>query len=102
MAKKLIRLYEQDTTDFSNNGLKILNPTSAKITRNLIEYTYQLELTHLLDEKGMMLTEERILGYNGQYFRISSIRRNLKEVSIIAKHIFFDLNKNFIEDININ
>ena len=101
MAKKLIRLYEQDTTDFSNNGLKILNPTSAKITRNLIEYTYQLELTHLLDEKGMMLTEERILGYNGQYFRISSIRRNLKEVSIIAKHIFFDLNKNFIEDINI-
>lgn len=101
MAKKLIRLYEQDTTDFSNNGLKILNPTSAKITRNLIEYTYQLELTHLLDEKGMMLTEERILGYNGQYFRISSIRRSLKEVSIIAKHIFFDLNKNFIEDINI-
>ena len=101
MAKKLIRLYEQDTTDFSNNGLKILNPTSAKITRNLIEYTYQLELTHLLDEKGMMLTEERILGYNGQYFRISSIRRNLKEVSVIAKHIFFDLNKNFIEDINI-
>ena len=101
MAKKLIRLYEQDTTDFSNNGLKILSPTSAKITRNLIEYTYQLELTHLLDEKGMMLTEERILGYNGQYFRISSIRRNLKEVSIIAKHIFFDLNKNFIEDINI-
>lgn len=101
MAKKLIRLYEQDTTDFSNNGLKILNPTSAKITRNLIEYTYQLELTHLLDEKGMMLTEERILGYNGQYFRISSIRRNLKEVSIIAKHIFFDLNKNFIEDISI-
>ena len=77
MAKKLIRLYEQDTTDFSNNGLKILNPTSAKITRNLIEYTYQLELTHLLDEKGMMLTEERILGYNGQYFRISSIRRNI-------------------------
>ena len=64
MAKKLIRLYEQDTTDFSNNGLKILSPTSAKITRNLIEYTYQLELTHLLDEKGMMLTEERILGYN--------------------------------------
>ena len=101
MAKKLIRLYEQDTTDFSNNGLKILSPTSAKITRNLIEYTYQLELTHLLDEKGMMLTEERILGYNGQYFRISSIRRNLKEVSIIAKHIFFDLNKNFIEDISI-
>lgn len=101
MAKKLIRLYEQDTTDFSNNGLKILSPTSAKITRNLIEYTYKLELTHLLDEKGMMLTEERILGYNGQYFRISSIRRNLKEVSIIAKHIFFDLNKNFIEDISI-
>lgn len=101
MAKKLIRLYEQDTSDFSNNGLKILSPTSAKITRNLIEYTYQLELTHLLDEKGMMLTEERILGYNGQYFRISSIRRNLKEVSVIAKHIFFDLNKNFIEDINI-
>ena len=101
MAKKLIRLYEQNTTDFSNNGLKILSPTSAKITRNLIEYTYQLELTHLLDEKGMMLTEERILGYNGQYFRISSIRRNLKEVSVIAKHIFFDLNKNFIEDINI-
>ena len=101
MAKKLIRLYEQDTTDFSNNGLKILSPTSAKITRNLLEYTYQLELTHLLDEKGMMLTEEIILGYNGQYFRISSIRRNLKEVSVIAKHIFFDLNKNFIEDINI-
>ena len=101
MAKKLIRLYEQDTTDFSNNGLKILSPMSAKITRNLIEYTYQLELTHLLDEKGMMLTEERILGYNGQYFRISSIRRNLKEVSVIAKHIFFYLNKNFIEDINI-
>ena len=101
MAKKLIRLYEQDTTDFSNNGLKILSPMSAKITRNLIEYTYQLELTHLLDEKGMMLTEERILGYNGQYFRISSIRRNLKEVSVIAKHIFFDLNKNFIEDISI-
>ena len=32
---------------------------------------------------------------------IEQIRKNLKEVNIVANHVFFDLNKNFIEDINI-
>ena len=101
MAKNLIRLYEQNTTNFANNGLTILQPISCKIKRNLQEYIYQLEMTHLLNDKGMMLTEERIIGFKNQFFRISSIRKNLKEVNIVANHVFFDLNKNFIEDINI-
>ena len=101
MAKKLIRLYEQNTTNFANNGLTILHPISCKIKRNLQEYTYQLEMTHLLNDKGMMLVEDRIIGFKDQFFRISSIRKNLKEVNIVANHVFFDLNKNFIEDINI-
>ena len=101
MAKNLIRLYEQNTTNFANNGLTILQPISCKIKRNLQEYTYQLEMTHLLNDKGMMLVEDRIIGFKDQFFRISSIRKNLKEVNIVANHVFFDLNKNFIEDINI-
>ena len=101
MAKNLIRLYEQNTTNFANNGLTILHPISCKIKRNLQEYTYQLEMTHLLNDKGMMLVEDRIIGFKDQFFRISSIRKNLKEVNIVANHVFFDLNKNFIEDINI-
>lgn len=101
MAKNLIRLYEQNTTNFANNGLTILQPISCKIKRNLQEYTYQLEMTHLLNDKGMMLVEDRIIGFKDQFFRISSIRKNLKEINIVANHVFFDLNKNFIEDINI-
>ena len=101
MTKNLIRLYEQNTTNFANNGLTILQPISCKIKRNLQEYTYQLEMTHLLNDKGMMLVEDRIIGFKDQFFRISSIRKNLKEVNIVANHVFFDLNKNFIEDINI-
>ena len=100
-----IRIYEKNETKFNHNGLKTLHPTSCKINRNLVDYTYELDMEHPIDDSGVWqeIIEERIIMANNQYFRIVHTDISVLDNTLIvyAKHIFFDLQNNFIEDTNI-
>ena len=99
----IIKIYEYDETDFSHNGLGVLIPISAKITRKLDDMEYYLDLTHPFDEHGKWkrIQEDRIIKANEQLFRIKHVTKTLSDITVYAEHIFFDLQNNFIEDTNI-
>ena len=99
----IIKIYEYDETDFSHNGLGVLIPTSAKITRKLNDMEYYLDLVHPFDEYGKWkrIQEDRIIKANEQLFRIKHVTKTLSDITVYAEHIFFDLQNNFIEDTNI-
>lgn len=99
----IIKIYEYDETDFNHNGLGVLVPTSAKITRKLNDMEYYLDLVHPFDENGKWkrIQEDRVIKANDQLFRIKHITKTLSDIKVYAEHIFFDLQNNFIEDTNI-
>ena len=100
-----IRIYEKNETKFNHNGLKTLHPTSCKITRNLYDYTYELDMEHPIDDSNAWkeIIEGRIIKANGQYFRIFYTTTSIidNSLTVYAKHIFFDLQNNFIEDADV-
>lgn len=98
----MINIYSSDTTDFNNNGLGVLTPSSC-IIRERMNGEYSLEMTHIYDdkEKWKLIEEHNVIRANGQLFRIYKVVKTLTEVEIYATHIFYDLNNNFIEDTNI-
>ena len=101
----IIRIYEKNETSFAHNGIKTLYPTSCTITRNLYDYTYELDMEHPIDDSNTWkeIIEGRIIKANGQYFRIFYTSTSIidNSLTVYAKHIFFDLQNNFIEDTNI-
>ena len=101
----IIRIYEKNETSFTHNGIKTLYPTSCTITRNLYDYTYELDMEHPIDDSNTWkeIIEGRIIKANGQYFRIFYTSTSIidNSLTVYAKHIFFDLQNNFIEDTNI-
>ena len=105
MKKDKIILYEANETIFSHNGICILRPISCFINRSLIEYGYDLDMTYPIDdgERWKELKEDRIIKANGQLFRIVYINKSVIEstIEVYAKHIFFDLQRNFIEGTNV-
>ena len=98
-----IKIYEFNEENFDNNGLGILIPSSAIITRTLNDMKYYIDLKHPFDEFGKwkLLQEDRIIKANNQLFRIKHVVKTLSDITVYAEHIFFDLQNNFIEDTNI-
>ena len=98
-----IKIYEFNEENFDNNGLGILIPSSAIITRTLNDMKYYIDLKHPFDEFGKwkLLQEDRIIKANNQLFRIKHVVKTLSDITVYAEHIFFDLLNNFIEDTNI-
>ena len=98
-----IKIYEFNEENFDNNGLGILIPSSAIITRTLNDMKYYIDLKHPFDEFGKwkLLQEDRIIKANNQLFRIKHVIKTLSDITVYAEHIFFDLQNNFIEDTNI-
>ena len=100
-TSKLVLLESQ----FANNGLGILrdfkvNPKITEVING--EYTLEFEYAKdgwLSDE----LIEENILKANNngsnQLFRIYYTDKGLNRIKVLAKHIAFDLNDNFLDDI---
>ena len=101
----IIRIYEKNETSFTHNGIKTLHPISCTITRNLYDYTYELDMEHPIDDSNVWkeIIEGRIIKANGQYFRIFYTSTSIMDnsLTVYAKHIFFDLQNNFIEDTNV-
>ena len=103
--KQNIILYEHNETNFDHNGICILRPIECIITRNLIDYVYELDMKYPLDDTGYWshIIEDRIIKANGQLFRIVQTDVSVIDatVTVYAKHVFFDLQKNFIEKVEI-
>lgn len=97
----MINLYDSKETDFSKNGIVILNEC---LSCNIIEELngqYELELEYPLDSKGkwQYLLENNIIKADGQLFRIYRKIKVLNSIKVNAKHIFYDLADNFLEDV---
>ena len=105
MKKDKIILYESKETNFNHNGIRILKPLECYINRNLIDYTYDLDMVYPIDNINHWedILEGRIIKANNQLFRIVYTDKSVitNTISIYAKHIFFDLQNNFIEDTNV-
>lgn len=96
-----IIIYDKNTIEFNTLGLTTLIPTSCIIKEEL-NGVYELELTHPYDEfkKYEYLEKENIIFANTpngrQAFRIYRVIPTMEDITINARHIFYDLLDNFI------
>ena len=96
----MISVYDRDEVDFSHNGIILLDVTSCIVEEEL-NGKYILELEHPIDKKDKWknLVEENIIKADGQLFRIYSTEKELNYIYVFARHIFYDLLHNFLEDV---
>ncbi len=97
----MLTIYSKNTTSFSNLGLGVLKDfTSNPQITEVLNAEYNLEFEYAID--GWLsehLVEENIIKANGQPFRIWNVQKSTEgSIKILAKHIFFDLEKNFLLD----
>ena len=97
----MLILYSSNATSFNHLGLGVLkdyisNPLITEILNGTFTLEFDYAKTGVLSEK---LVEGSIIKANNQLFRIKSIKKDMKKISIFAKHIFFDLEDNFLEDV---
>lgn len=97
----MLILYDSAATSFSNLGLGVLKDfCSNAIITEVLNAEYNLEFEYA--NNGWLsenLLKGNIIKANGQLFRIWDVRQDLTTIKILAKHIFFDLSKNFLEDV---
>jgi phage minor structural protein len=103
----MIYIYESTETVFTHMGLGALSPSSCIITEE-VNGDFSLKMTHPIDdeEKWTKLDQQRIIKapYQGEYqrFRIYNMFKDpitQKYFIVQARHIFYDLMDNFLEDV---
>lgn len=97
----MLILYSSTTTSFSNLGKGVLKDfISDPIITEELNGAYTLEFDYA---KNGYLAEEIIEGAivkaKDQPFRIWNIKKDMNKITILAKHLFFDLSTNFLEDV---
>ena len=101
----MITIHEKTAQTFETLGLGALVPNSCIVTEEL-NGAYELELKHPYDEGGKWKRIERgrILYASTprgmQPFRIYYVKPSMKEISVNARHIFYDLLDNQCEPIS--
>ncbi len=107
MAIHLIILYKPNETDFTHNGIGILdnNIYEAEIEEILngvytLRFKYPLFAPHGLEIDGQYLIKASTPD-GDQLFRVANPHPTNGEVQVFCYHIFYDLVDNFIEDTNI-
>lgn len=99
-----MNIYTEDTTSFNNNGLGFLTDVlSANVTDTLngiynlnIEYLVDGNLAEYLKEGNIIKT--KVADGTYQLFRIKKTSKDFKTIKVMAQHIFYDLNDNFINN----
>lgn len=103
----MIYIYDSDETTFTHMGLGALSPSSCVITEE-INKGFSLEMRHPIDNDGKWerLDQQRIIKApthkGNQLFRIYNVVKdpfNQKALLVQARHIFYDLRNNFLEDV---
>lgn len=107
MAIHLIILYKPNETDFTHNGIGILdnNIYEAEVEEILngvytLRFKYPLFAPHGLEIDGQYLIKAPTPD-GDQLFRVANPHPTNGEVQVFCYHIFYDLVDNFIEDTNI-
>ena len=97
----MINLYDSKCIDFSNNGLVVLSDCISCSIPEELNGLYELELEYPLDEQGkwQYLLEGNIIKADGQLFRIYHKVKTLNTIKCNARHIYYDLLDNFLEDV---
>lgn len=97
----MINIYDRKETSFTHNGVAILNEcVECKVTEKINDL-YELNLTYPFSSpKASYIQQYNIIKANGQLFRVYNTVRDskAKTVKAQARHIFYDLLYNFIED----
>lgn len=101
----MLKLFPSTATSFTTLGLGVLKDYySDPIITEELNGSYTLELEYA--KNGYLseyLVEQNIIVAKGQAFRIINVDKNIKDksnvIKILAKHIFFDLAFNFLEDV---
>ena len=102
----MVLVYDSKTQEFSNDGLGAVTPSSCVVSEE-INGAFELELTHPVDSFGKWkrLQKNNIIRVNThrgpQVFRIYRVVKNVVDgtVKVNARHIFYDLLANFVEDV---
>ncbi|MBJ8093163.1 phage tail spike protein [Bacillus cereus] len=103
----MITLYKPDETDFTHNGIGILDKhiygaTVAEELNGLFAFTfsYPLFAPHGIGIDGMSII--KVPTPDGdQLFRVVTPKPSMGELTVQCYHIFYDLTENLIEDIFI-
>lgn len=106
----MIRLFSHTETDFTHNGIHVLDDIALGdtcILSNGINEVYSLEMEVSIynNSKWKDIESEMILKVptpkGEQLFRIKEVVKGFNTIKIYGKHIFFDLENNFILDTNV-
>lgn len=98
----MIQLFEKDATSFERMGITVLKPVSCIVHE---EKNGDFSLEMVVAEDDELCREERIVfaptPKNGnQPFRIYDVERQIGvEKRVKARHVFYDLLDNFLEDV---
>ena len=97
----MINLYESKETNFNNNGLVVLSDCISCTTTEELNGMYEVVLEYPIDERGKWeyLLEGNILKVDDQLFRIYHKAKNLTSIKANARHIYYDLMDNLLEDV---
>lgn len=104
----MITLFKPNETDFSHNGLGILdkNIISPVVSEDLngiykFKFRYPLFALHSLEILGQSVIETPVPDDENQLFRVYHSSKSMGYLEVNCYHIFYDLIDNFIEDTNI-
>ena len=98
----MIRLFDRNETNFNHNETTLTDVLSAKVIEEG-NGMFEVEIEHPRNEFEKTLTAGKVVkvptARGDQLFRIYKPVKNLTRYKLYARHIFYDLAKNFIEDI---
>lgn len=102
----MIRVYRSNEINFKRNGVQVLDKLiSNPVVSEEINGIYQLEFSIPIKDSDYIEMENIVVAptptNDDQAFRISHIRKSNGMYHVTCYHIFYDLNHNLIEDINI-
>lgn len=102
-AKKSIIVYSRRECRFTSNGLAVLDGVLRCEVNEVLNGEYQLELEYpIFHNKIEYLVEGNIIRASTpggeQPFRIYRVVKNMDTVICYGRHVFYDLQYNFLED----
>ena len=101
----LIDVYKKNTKKddfFSRNGDATLEKCISCTSKERLNGEYELEVVYPLnDRKASFLKKWNVIKADGQLFRIYNIKNDFinNKVTVSARHIFYDLDNYFTEDL---
>lgn len=98
----MIFVYERNSEDNTTNGLGIVNPYSCVVHE---EKNGDYSVTMEIDKSDTLCEKERVLycptpNRGWQFFRIFDVFEQTENIkTVLARHVFYDLSDNFLEDV---